>query len=552
MAEVISLQVDAKVGDAINATKSLKQQLKEATNEAQRLADVYGATSQEAIQAAKQTAVLKEKLSDFKGTVDALNPEAKFKAIGQVAQGIAGGFAAAQGAMALFGVQSEEVEKQLLKVQGALALSEGLNTILSLGDAFGNLKVVAVGAFNAIKTAIGSSGIGLLVIAIGAAVTGMMAYKDSVDDAAEAQARLNKQRDDFNKKTLEQIEYEIRLQKAKGEKTGALEVKLELAKQKQLFDAREVYIKKIEELDVKLAANRAKQANAITSDEKGRLAKAERELIEQQRLLYIERNKKNDEILKQNQNVNVARAQKDTEEIVKVEYETRIERRKEADIEYADAVKLGTNELNRELLDLNIKAQEESLQAEIDRIEKGKQLREAERQAKLSIAQSTVEGLSAIGTIFINDSKKLEKFQKGVALAQIAVDTAKAISSLVAYSNANPLNSITGGAAGIAQYATGIVSILTNIAKAKQLLSSGGNTSAPSLGGSVRPASGSNVNASNGVAFVNSPSQQGTLLNSQGINQSGIDTNYIKAIVVETDITNSQNNVKKIKNNATI
>ena len=118
--QVIALQIDAKVGDAVNATKTLK------------------------------TAILKEKLADFKGTVDALNPEAKFKAIGQVAQGIAGGFTAATGAMALFGVKSEDTEKALLKVQGALALSEGLNTIMGLGDAFGNLKVVAVDAFKAI------------------------------------------------------------------------------------------------------------------------------------------------------------------------------------------------------------------------------------------------------------------------------------------------------------------------------------------------------------------------------------------------------------------
>ena len=63
--------------------------------------------------------------------------------------------------------------------------------------------------------------------------------------------------------------------------------------------------------------------------------------------------------------------------------------------------------------------------------------------------------------------KKLEKLNKATALVQIGIDTAKAISALVAQSSANPLNSVTGGVAGIAQYASGIVQILTNVAKAK-------------------------------------------------------------------------------------
>jgi hypothetical protein len=47
---------------------------------------------------------------------------------------------------------------------------------------------------------------------------------------------------------------------------------------------------------------------------------------------------------------------------------------------------------------------------------------------------------------------------------------------LVAASNGNPLNLVTGGLAGFAQLTTGLASIFGNIAKAKQLLgaSSGG------------------------------------------------------------------------------
>ena len=41
----------------------------------------------------------------------------------RTAEGIAGAFSAVTGAQALFGQQSEEIEKQMLKVQGAIALT---------------------------------------------------------------------------------------------------------------------------------------------------------------------------------------------------------------------------------------------------------------------------------------------------------------------------------------------------------------------------------------------------------------------------------------------
>ena len=70
------------------------------------------------------------------------------------------------------------------------------------------------------------------------------------------------------------------------------------------------------------------------------------------------------------------------------------------------------------------------------------------------------------------NARKAYAIQKAFALAQIAVDTAKAIASLTASSAANTLNGVTFGAAGAAQFAAGIISILANIAQATALLTS--------------------------------------------------------------------------------
>jgi len=158
--KVIELEVKENLGN-------LRQQLKQAQVEVQTLADKFGATSDQAREAAKKAAELKDSIGDAKALTDSFNPDAKFKGLGQALTGVAGGFAAVQGAMALVGNQSEEVEKTLLKVQSAMALAAGIDQLTEAKDAFVNLGKTAVKAFSAIKGAIGATGIGLLVVALG-------------------------------------------------------------------------------------------------------------------------------------------------------------------------------------------------------------------------------------------------------------------------------------------------------------------------------------------------------------------------------------------------
>lgn len=178
-------------------------------------------------------------------------------------------------------------------------------------------------------------------------------------------------------------------------------------------------------------------------------------------------------------------------------------------------------------------------------IEKAKGIRDS----KIQFTQDIATGVGAIGEMFIKDQKKLEKFNKAQALVQIGIDTAKAISSLVAVSQANPLNAVTGGAAGIAQYASGILQIITNISKAKSLLSNpsgsvsgggggGGGTESNTSVTPITPAvqmygQGNNLNTASGQGSVNS-------------NQNMV----VTAVVSETDITNTQNKIDKIKKSA--
>lgn len=191
------------------------------------------------------------------------------------------------------------------------------------------------------------------------------------------------------------------------------------------------------------------------------------------------------------------------------------------------------------------KAIEEQIAKETADIQKKYALQSIEqaknkRDALLNFATDVNEGVKQLGNIFINDQKKLEKFQKASALVQIAIDTAKAISSLVATSQANPLNAVTGGAAGIAQYASGIVQILTNVAKAKALLSNPSASASGGGGASASPTSSSSVTPT--VQMFG----QGNNANNLTSGQTGGQQIQIQAVVSETEITATQNKMKII------
>jgi hypothetical protein len=140
--------------------------------------------------------------------------------------------------------------------------------------------------------------------------------------------------------------------------------------------------------------------------------------------------------------------------------------------------------------------------------------------AKHSMRVEELNNAGSISNSLASLFAKNEKIQKANALVQIGIDTAKAISSLVASSNGNPMNLVTGGLAGFAQLTTGLASIFGNIAKAKQLLSGG------SVGGGagVTPPS------------ISAPSTDTSTINSQSNNGVGFNSSTNRVVLVESDL----------------
>ncbi len=186
----LTITTDSKQAEA--SVGNFKKQLREANAELVNMAMQFGESSKEAVNAAKKVAGLKDAIGDAKALAETFNPDKKFVALGGALQGVTAGFSALQGAIGLFGDENKELEKTLLKVQSAMALQQGISGLFEARDAFGLLKDGAVRAFQAIKGAIGSTGIGLLVIALGTVVAYWDDIKEAVSGVSEEQKKLAK------------------------------------------------------------------------------------------------------------------------------------------------------------------------------------------------------------------------------------------------------------------------------------------------------------------------------------------------------------------------
>jgi hypothetical protein len=193
MAEQNKIILDADV-------KPLKKQLREATQELQLARQRYGEFSDEAVRAAQKVASIRDSIEDANEASQLFDPGKRFQALTTAASTAAGGIAAVQGAMALFGSESEEVEKALLKVQGAMALSQGLSQLKDVGKVTEQLKLSFRGLFVSAKSATtatdgltkGTKGLSKAIIAtgVGALVAALGLLIANFDKVKEVMMKL--------------------------------------------------------------------------------------------------------------------------------------------------------------------------------------------------------------------------------------------------------------------------------------------------------------------------------------------------------------------------
>lgn len=584
---VVGFEIRGDGSGAENSVKSIKTELREATQDAVNLSRKFGEFSPQALEAAQRVANLKDEIGDFKQRVDALNPDAKFRAFSSALQGVAGGFAGVQGAIGLFATENKELEKQLLKVQSALALSEGLNSVLEAKDAFKNLGAVAVNAFNSIKTAIGSTGIGLLVIALGTIVANWESIKSSVTGVSEEQENLNR----LTEKNVQ----------AQKDKLSELDSQDEVLKQQGLSEKDILKLKeqqtqeliKQQIIQLENAKNNAEAEVKRTSEAFARTSSAFSSIVGTAGGLSLaglifnpgETAKKGTETVKAlekslNESKNkLAGYQNQIAELDKPKQTSQRVRGTQEEKTFGE--KLGAKEIskvegakleiqaNNELVTNKITTDEMMLQGDalftalsIKNSAERVQALQAEKQAKIAIQKEYVDVVAQFGDLLQGIAGKNKALaiagiiiSQGAAIGEILTRTASGIAGATATAAPFLSNPITGPTAAknlartiaLAKISAGI-GIAGAIAGAAKGIAQINKANVPGGDGGGTGGGGGGIGGG-----VQAPIQQGVSVQQTAVT-NGVNiknTDAIKAFVVEKDITDSQDRIAKIKASAT-
>lgn len=556
MADKVAIDLLINAAESAKSVKDLKQSMKDLKNAALEV----GEGSKDFVRLAGAASEAKQRMDDLNDAVRALDSGDLGQNISRIGSTIAGGFQAAQGAMALFGAESEDVEKALLKVQAATALAQGIQSVSDLGKSFVALRNIlnstAIGQkivtaaqwlWNA---AVNANPIMLMVTALGAAITAMALFGTGAESAAEKQERLNDELEktnerlkgqvdlysDLNKNTRLTIQNQINLLKAKG------------ATDKEIYEKeRELIQNSLNELAYrkgfigKLTAEEIREERALLNAKEVLQLNYEKRQSDKQ---IADQKKSQDEYLKGQEKLDqlkkAAREKESTLEFERKEFE-KSEAEREA-LEF-DAQMMRRFEANVEYID---KTKDYELEREF-----------ATEQEKFAIAQQSVNSLQSLSDLFFE--AKLATLQKGTAAEdraarnQFKINKALAlqsniISTIMGITNALSAQSIVPEPFGtILKAATavsvGIAGTANTIKIAKSQYGGGASSvSAPSL-------SAPSVNASRGVNINPVRSTTSTTIDSEKV-EAG--QSVVRAYVVESDVTSKQNSIKNIEQKSKI
>ena len=485
----IALKVTTDTSQTTSAFKSAKQELRETQKAMVDLALAGKQGSAEFKVLEQRAGVIKDTIGDMGQRVNNLaNDTPKLELLTQAATGIAGGFAVAQGAAALFGDENEDVQKAIMKTQAAMSILNGVQSIANvlnkdaaLGDmvaakakgVFTAAVGASSGALKIFRLALVSTGIGAVVVAVGMLVANFDKVTEAVTKFVSGSPALTKVlkfigdtftsigeslgfvEDKTTKNLRTQIaaaEKQQRLLEAQGKDTAKVEgeiltMKLAVAKRTKegvneaqeaitLFNAEQIF--KREEAEKKAAEKKGeldKAAAAKAKEKSDKIKQVELELSQELENLQAQ-NIANEEARALAQlEVERSRARKQLEDkkasdalLIEFDKQTEIQRKAITDQAQADRDAKAKEDSDKQIANAKIVA-DVLQQARIDSIknefDRAQAELEIQRQAK--IEELTLAGASAEEINAVNQSfaDKSVQISKDQAAQQKAVKQAQ-------------------------------------------------------------------------------------------------------------------------------
>jgi hypothetical protein len=172
----IGINVDgtASVEKAANSYEDLGDAVAKTQLEAEKLANTFGINDKRTQEAIKVAGQYKQQMEELDFAID--GARGGIDTLFRATQGVVAGFEVAAGAAALFGGESEQLEKVLMKVQGAMVLSQGLKDLKEFAPA---MRQATTATLNWVKS-LRLARVALAGLGIGAVVLLFQAFKDQL------------------------------------------------------------------------------------------------------------------------------------------------------------------------------------------------------------------------------------------------------------------------------------------------------------------------------------------------------------------------------------
>jgi hypothetical protein len=235
------------INELIEKNGGAKKSLKELTADLEAMSRAGLKNTAEFKALVKVAAELEDSIGDTRNEIKKLASDTRvFDTLVQGARGMAAGFSLVTGTMAAFGSENENVQKTLLKVQGAMAALQGVQELANIATEKGGIATqiatasqaayafvvgTSTGAMKLFRLALAGTGIGLAVIAITELVLHWDELNEKVRDFLGLAAKEKVVNDEVAKSRIENFkqikgiyEEEINLKKSKGEDTRKLEL----------------------------------------------------------------------------------------------------------------------------------------------------------------------------------------------------------------------------------------------------------------------------------------------------------------------------------------
>jgi len=584
-----TIEIDVNTGDSAKSLADLRNEFKDIQKELSGLTP----GTEKYVDALKKLGAVKDEIGDLKDQIQGFaGADKKISAVTNVVGGLASGFQAAQGAAAIFGTESENLEKTLLRIQAVMAFTQGIQGIAQLGDSLsvlGNvIKSTELGAKAAAvaqriwNLAIAANPIALIIAGLTALIGVIAVFVSSSEDETEAMKESIKQRErelELMNKTADALKSEnkfrLDLAAAQGKSAAELaklneelsrnEIKnidKRIKENKRLFDQRLVLMKNTSDeefIDLQ-------KANSETLAEMQRLANErldiQRSLKIQEAKLETEANKASSEKAKERvKEIKDDSGQRQLEENQRL-YDEWLESQRISD-ELHDQARAKEQERQKQLQDdyeLTAKQNDEfNYKLYLEQKKRDEDLILNKQKAKEQEVALTLQGLQSIQSLadaFAGKSeasqKKAFQIKKAASLAQATIETYQAAQSAFASQMAIPTPDapIRANIAAAIAIASGLARVAV-IAKTKFEGGGGGGATGGGAGnlgtftqggGGGQPPQG--LTAQNTVTQLN---PDGTVAG-QGQRQAA----PMKAYVVESESRAVTERVNKLSNNSKI